>query len=285
MNSAMRRRRFREFLRNSNGGPSIRLYSQSSADTPNRLTVEFQDEYNEYQQDSLSLVDVDDALLTSREVTAAFPALGLPNFDQATRMLELQLAKATVGSTFVEFQTTVKGVKLAPGDLITVTYLKEGLERQPFRVVGLAPGFNYQTVLVTAQWHDDELYTTGGASSAGGRRRSAAEVAAPRPLVGSILDGNGIAQFGISEEVIPLADSGFAVTLSVAFDPPAPLAPAECQHSAGEFECGVSGHGRNASGRADAVLRCERDGLQQARRVRFRSRCGLRFLLGRTPMP
>ena len=55
--------------------------------TPNRLTVEFQDEFNEYQQDSLSLVDVDDALLTEREVTATFPALGLPNFDQATRML------------------------------------------------------------------------------------------------------------------------------------------------------------------------------------------------------
>ena len=59
--------------------------------TPNRLTVEFQDEFNEYQQDSLSLVDVDDALLTQREVTASFPALGLPNFDQATRMLRLQL--------------------------------------------------------------------------------------------------------------------------------------------------------------------------------------------------
>ncbi len=239
---------FSGILRNSNGGPSIRLYSQSSADTPNRLTVEFQDEYNEYQQDSLSLVDVDDALLTAREVTAAFPALGLPNFDQATRMLELQLAKSTVGSTFVEFQTTVKGVKLAPGDLITVTYLKEGLERQPFRVVGLAPGFNYQTVLVTAQWHDDEWYTTGGASAAGGRRLSAAEVAAPRPLVGSILDGNGIAQFGITEDVIPLADSGFAVTLSVAFDPPAALAPASVNIPLVSLNAGLADTGGTLAG-------------------------------------
>jgi len=235
-------------LRNSNGAPSIRLYSRSGADSANRLTVEFQDEYNEYQQDSLSLVDVDDALLTAREVTAAFPALGLPNFDQATRMLELQLAKSTVGSTFVEFQTTVKGVGLAPGDLITVTYLKEGLQRQPFRVVGLAPGFNYQTVQVTAQWHDDEWYTTGGASAAGGRRRDPAEVAPPRPLVGSVLDGNGAEQFGITETVIPLADSGFAVKVSAAFDPPAAPAPVGLNIPLVSLNAGLSNTGGALAG-------------------------------------
>jgi hypothetical protein len=86
------------------------LWARSGADTANRLTVEFQDESNEYQQDSLALVDMDDSLLTSREVTAAFSALGLPNFDQATRMLELQLSKSLSGYTFVEFETTVRGV-------------------------------------------------------------------------------------------------------------------------------------------------------------------------------
>ena len=182
--------------------------------------MEFQDEFNEYQQDSLSLVDVDDALLTQREVTATFPALGLPNFDQATRMLDLQLAKSTVGSTFVEFETTVRGVGLTPGDLITVTYLKEGLQRQPFRVMRLTPAQNYQTVLVTAQWHDDDWYTSGGASAAGGRRRPGAGTGLPRPLVGNVLDENGIEQFGITETVIPLSDRGFQVKLSAAFIPP-----------------------------------------------------------------
>ena len=73
------------------------VVARDGARRPNRLTVEFQDEFNEYQQDSLSLVDVDDALLTEREVTAAFTALGLPNFDQATRMLQLQLNKTIDG--------------------------------------------------------------------------------------------------------------------------------------------------------------------------------------------
>ncbi len=211
---------FSGILRRSGGEPAIRLYARAASDTPNRLTVEFQDQYNEYQQDSLSLVDVDDALLTGREVSASFPGLGLPNFDQAQRMLDLQLAKTIDGNTFVELETTVRGIGLAPGDLITVTYLKEGLLRQPFRVVRLAPGLNYQTVLITAQWHDDNWYTTGGADAGGGRRGNGTGVGVPRPLVGTELDENGIEQFGITETVIPTADGGVGVNLEVAFTPP-----------------------------------------------------------------
>jgi hypothetical protein len=107
-------------------------------------------------------VDIDDALLTNREVTASFAGLGLPNFDQATRMLQLQLNKTIDGYTLIDFETTVKGIGLSPGDLITITYLKEGLERQPFRVVRVSPGQNFQTVQITARWHDDSWYTAGG---------------------------------------------------------------------------------------------------------------------------
>ena len=207
-------------LRKPNGEPAIRLYAKNGADVPNRLTVEFQDEYNGYQQDSLSLVDTTDSQLTGREVTSAFQGIGLPNFDQASRMLQLQLSKTVDGNVFVEFQTTVKGIGIAPGDLITVTYLKEGLERQPFRVVQLAPGQNYQTVQVTAQWHDDGWYTTGGSGTAGGSPQGGAGVGLPRPLVGSVLDSNGIDQFGIAETDTPTAGGGFTATLTVAFDAP-----------------------------------------------------------------
>src|SRR5579863_4184405 len=207
-------------LRKPNGEPAIRLYSKSGADVPNRLTVEFQDEYNGYQQDSLSLVDVADALLTGRDVTAAFQGIGLANFDQAARMLQLQLSKSIDGNLLVEFQTTVKGIGIASGDLITVTYLKEGLERQPFRVVQLAPGLNYQTVQVTARWHDDNWYTTGGAGTAGGSPAGGAGVGQPRPLVGSVLDAHGIEQFGVTETDTPTVGGGFTATLTVAFDTP-----------------------------------------------------------------
>ena len=216
---------FSGLARNANGAPSIRLWAQSTAATPNCLTVEFQDEFNDYQQDSLSLVDVDDALLTDRQVTASYTALGIPNFDQATRILQLQLNKSIDGYQLIDFETTVKGIGIAPGDLITITYLKEGLERQPFRVIKLTPGRNYQTLQVTAQWHDDAWYSsTGAPGTAGSRRQSWAGAGIPLPLVGTVLDANGIEQFGITETTIESSDGSFMVQLSVAYT--APAAPA-----------------------------------------------------------
>jgi hypothetical protein len=52
---------FSGIVRKANGDPAIRLWAPNGADVANRLTVEFQDEFNQYSQDSLGLVDVDDA--------------------------------------------------------------------------------------------------------------------------------------------------------------------------------------------------------------------------------
>jgi Putative phage tail protein len=212
---------FSGLARNANGAPSIRLWSQSTASTPNRLTVEFQDEYNQYQQDSLSLVDVDDALLTNRQVTASSLALGLPNFVQATWALSLQLNKSINGYQLIDFETTVKGIGLAPGDIITITYLKEGLDRQPFRVIRMMPGQNFQTLKITAQWHDDSWYAGSGVTTTGVGQQPVAALGIPRPLVGSVIDANGIDQFGITETSTESSDGTFTISLSIAFDPPA----------------------------------------------------------------
>ena len=61
-------------------------------------------------------------------------ALGIPNYDQAARISQFTLDKAIGGNTYITFDTSVKALGLRPGDIITVTYLKEGFERQPFRI-------------------------------------------------------------------------------------------------------------------------------------------------------
>jgi hypothetical protein len=76
-------------LRKENGEPTIRFWSRSAADTPNRFSVEFQDAFNEYQQDSLSLVDIDDVLRIGQEISVSVNALGIPNFHQAARIIQL----------------------------------------------------------------------------------------------------------------------------------------------------------------------------------------------------
>ncbi|MEO7144964.1 MAG: phage tail protein, partial [Bryobacteraceae bacterium] len=211
---------FSGILRKDNGEPWIRLWSRSSANTPNQYTVEFQDEFNEYQQDSMSLADVDDVNLLGQEITSSLMALGLPNFNQASRIMALTLNRSILGNTFVEFQTSVRGVGLLPGDIITVTYLKEGLDRQPFRIVRIAPDANYRTAQITGQWHDDSWYTSSVVGNSGGRRQSDAGLGVPRPLVGTTLDTNGNQQFGITETSAQSADGSFTVSLSTAFVAP-----------------------------------------------------------------
>ena len=72
--------------------------------------------------------------LPARRSARVSQRLGIPNFSQAGRVLRLQLDRAIRGNTYVEFETGVRGVGLKPGDLITITYLKEGLDRQLFRI-------------------------------------------------------------------------------------------------------------------------------------------------------
>jgi len=212
---------FSGIVRSANGTPSLTVTSQSIANTPNQYTVEFQDEFNDYQQDSLSLVDIDDFVLTGQQVTTTLTALGLPNFDQANRAAALQLYKSVNGNTYIQFETSVKGVGLKPGDIITLTYAREGFSRQPFRITKLSPGVNFITAVIAAQIHDDAWYTVVNADAGGSGRQPGSEVGLPRPLVGSVLDSNGVEQFGISETSTESTDGSVTETLSVSFSVPA----------------------------------------------------------------
>jgi Putative phage tail protein len=212
---------FSGIVRSANGTPSLTVTSQSIANTPNQYTVEFQDEFNDYQQDSLSLVDIDDVLLTGQTVTTALTVLGLPNFDQANRAAALQLYKSVDGNTYVQFETSVKGVGLRPGDIITLTYARQGYSRQPFRITKLSPGINYITAVITAQIHDDAWYTIVNSDAGGSGFQNPSAVGIPRPLVGSVLDSDGVEQFGIAESSTESTDGAVTESLAVSFMVPA----------------------------------------------------------------
>jgi hypothetical protein len=213
---------FSGILRKSNCEPAIRVWSKSTAETANRVTMEFQDAFNDYQQDSLSLADADDVSAAGQEISLALPVLGIPNFNQAARVAKYYLDKAIAGNTYVEFETSVRGVRLKPGDLVTVTYLKEGFDRQPFRISKIAPGANYGTALITAQIHQDEWYTDDNTfENSPVRRQPGAGSGAPRPLVGKVLDAEGTPQFELVEKSKEGADGSTSLTLEAGFVVPA----------------------------------------------------------------
>ncbi len=210
---------FSGILRRENEESSLQVFSRSIADTPNRVGLEFQDSFNDYQQDSVSLLDAEDVILAGQEINGSVQAAGIANLDQATRIARLHLQKSIQGNTFVEFETSMKGLGILPGDLITLTYLKEGFERQLFRVVKIAPGVNFRTAKLTAQIHDDSWF--GDGNDAGGRRRrqGRAETGIPRPLGGKVLDDDGNPQFLVEESAVEESDGGARLLITVGFAP------------------------------------------------------------------
>jgi len=215
---------FSGILRRPTGEASITLSSRNIADTPNSFTVEFQDALNGYQQDSYAMMAPDDIALAGQEVFTKLLTLGIPNYDQAARILKFNLDKSVHGNIYIQFDTSVRAVGIRPGDLITVTYLKEGLTRQPFRVTKISPATNYRTATITAQIHEDTWYAdTNGQSTAGPGNAypGSMGVNVPKPLLGSVLDTNGDIQFGIIESEVMNSDGTAATNVSVSFTLPA----------------------------------------------------------------
>lgn len=216
---------FSGIVRNPNGTSTLRLTSNSVAETANRLSVEFQDESNEYQQDSLSVVDADDAALIGYENSSQSTALGIANFSQANRVLLRQLDKSVNGNRYVQFQTSFRALKVRPGDIIALTYLKEGFVRVPFRLVKLSPSVNYELVTILAQIHDDDWYSDNPAVLAGAGRQPGSLVQTPRPLIGLVAHNDAqnnfeFFDFTVQEAMQALPDGTALDTLTVAFSVP-----------------------------------------------------------------
>jgi Putative phage tail protein len=207
--------------RNKDGSSSVQLSKLGAQDTPNRLSIEFQDSFNQYQQDSLSLEDEDDVNLCGQEVAVIWDAVGISTFSQASRMLLLGLNRGISGNAFIQFKTSVKALGLLPGDIITVTYLKENLERTPFRITKISPGDSFRTATITAQYHDDAWYSDTATGITGGLGVQPGQGSGlPAPLAGTVLDANGNLQLGIAEAEITASDGSSVVALSVSFTAP-----------------------------------------------------------------
>lgn len=208
-------------LANNQGDIDLRLFCQPTSQTPNRLTVEYQDSLNDYLNGSLSLVDLDDIARSGSEIPGIFRALGIPTKSQAERVLSKELARTINGNLFAEFSTTIKGLGMQPGDIITLTSSDYELSRAPFRVLRLSPGLNFETVDVLAQTHNDGWYGTGTAvSSSSTGWPSAINSGTPFPIAGYTYTAEDGHLLDVQESSGTLADGGAKELLMVRFRPP-----------------------------------------------------------------
>lgn len=211
---------FSGIARDGRGRSTFRIVRKGQSESPNRLSVEFQDEFNQYQQDSLSLVDFEDAAASGCEVAAPFGAMGLPHFDQAARVMRLQIQKNIQGNHYVEFETSVQAIGLRPGDLIALSHAKEGLDRALYRVLRLTPAVNFERVRIAAQRHEDAWYALAGGDPEDAQGRGnepGGGLGTPRPLSGTVVRADGGQDFGVTESEEGV---GAFVELTVKFSPP-----------------------------------------------------------------
>jgi hypothetical protein len=117
---------------------SFRVSGRSINDSPTRIQIQFQDEGNRYQTDSVSLIDAD-AFESSgkQDVASSLQVLGIPNFDQAMRRGNVEHAKAHYGNTradaggtmYFEFTAGMGAAHLAGkiGSICGIDYEQLGL--------------------------------------------------------------------------------------------------------------------------------------------------------------
>ena len=202
-------------LRSPNGQSTFRVYRRSSGESANRLTAEFADAFRNYEPDVLSLVDYRDAELQGCEVSASLAAVGLPHFDQAARILRLNLEKNVGGNQFIEFETTMRAFGLRPGDIIAVTHRREGFDRALFRILKIVAGLNFETARIIAQRHEDIWYLRAAGEQPGDAAGGIRNGGIPRSLAGRSFDAEGREVFEI--ETVAIEDGAEVV---LRFTPP-----------------------------------------------------------------
>jgi hypothetical protein len=177
--------------------PFLRMYSDPSAQVPNRLTASFQDEDNSFSRDSLSVVNpaavarVGGYLNGEQEIVQSLNILGLSNFDQGHRVMNTFMAERNNGNPFndergtlyFEFKTDFRALHLRGGDICVLSWSKYGLSNQLVRVISVAPTTNWEGCQIKVAWHNDSWYTDafGQIGQVGGGAAVAKDFRMPYP--------------------------------------------------------------------------------------------------------
>ena len=157
----------------SNHYPMITRTSMNTSQTPNDFVVEFQDSLRQYVQDSAELMDTAEANNFGAKVTGQLDATGFEDVDSAVRIERLELYKGhgrrdsankivSRGNLFATLMSSLKAINVGIGQIVGVSYAKEGWASKPFRVVHVSPvqdpQFPYWMMQFTLQEHDDQWY-------------------------------------------------------------------------------------------------------------------------------
>jgi hypothetical protein len=174
---------------------SFRVSVTNIESTPNTVNFAFQDEQNGFQQDSITEIDpIAYQYSGNQEIAVPVPILGVPNFDQATRVSNVQLAEALFGNfrndaggtLYFEFKTNHRVLHLASriGLICGLTWQTLGVgvsAPQSVRILSVQPDTDGESWNVKAAWHQDQWYTYAYGQNPGAFHRNPLLFAPDRP--------------------------------------------------------------------------------------------------------
>ena len=150
---------------------SLMIEPKPNTDTPNRVTVQLQDEDFQHALTTVSITDTDAITrLDGHEINGSIALKGIGNIDQAKRVVGTYLAESYRGNTrnspygdsggswIYSWETSVRGVHLNAGDIVALSSTKWGIDKQLVRIIQIKPSENYQRMAITAIHHSDEWY-------------------------------------------------------------------------------------------------------------------------------
>lgn len=156
---------------------SFKVTTTPISSTPNTVSIQFQDEQNGYTADSLTEIDPTGyAYSGNQEIAVPVPFLGGPNFDQNTRVANVQLAEALFGNPrndpggtlYFEFTCNQRVLHLTNrlGYICGLTWQALGIGGTPgaltspqaVRVISLKPDTDGEKWNVKCAWHQDDWY-------------------------------------------------------------------------------------------------------------------------------
>jgi hypothetical protein len=210
---------------------SFKITSTRIEATPNTINFPFQDEENDYQQDSLTEVDKDSyAYSGNQEISVPIPINGVPNFDQATRVANTQLGEALYGNQrddaggtlYFEFSCNQRVLHLTNrlgyicGLFFEPEQIGTAAAPQAIRILSLKPDTDGEHWQVKAAWHKDEWYTFAYGQNPTPFRNNPSVSTTPRPPYPF---RPGVQVFGPNDALFPNQNS-FAVSLDTSNYPP-----------------------------------------------------------------
>jgi hypothetical protein len=162
---------------------SVKVTQDTIARQPTVWQTNIQDEDNQYTPDSVSIANLDLYSITQQKNTATYNVAGLPNYDQAYRVIESKMAETSQGNPrkdnkgtwVISWDTTFLASHLTLGQIVRFSWLPLAIAPTALRIEAIAPTGDYRKATLTGRWTDDRWYTDGW----GGTQTGTANTAYP----------------------------------------------------------------------------------------------------------